>query len=314
MLIEDARIISVLGVDVYAYGFYVMIGAAFALVMQGIMHRTARFPKGSGALCGVLMLVCGFVLSRLLFVFFDGSIRNMITWKGLLYVIGGGYSMYGALLGAVLGALLGARVLKLPVGKVLDYAVCALFMFIWYARLGEQYTEIGISRPLVNEVKKNLFVTVGEYDSYISTYLIEAVLSLVWALVCVADLREKHTPGHTAALGMLYFGASQMVMESLRFDQHMKYSFVGVQQILSVVLLAAAVVYFGVLAMKKHRAKALAVAAYVYLPVMAAGIVLLEFMIDRTTINRVLLYAVYVLMATVPVIMGILLRAQGEKE
>lgn len=314
MLIEDAATFSTLGVPMYLYGFYVMIGAAFALCMLGILFRKNRFHKGSAALCGVLMLTIGFVLSRLLFVFFDGSMRHMITWKGLFYVVGGGYSMFGALIGACLGACLGGKLMKLPLGKVLDDAVCVLLMFVWFARLGEQHTEIGISRPLVGDVQKNLFITVGEYDSYLSTWLLEGLFALICAFVCLGDRRKKHPAGSTALLGMLLFGASQTVLESLRFDQHMKFSFVGVQQVLSVLLVAAVLIVLSVQAMKKGRGKKLAVFSYVYLVLMAACIVLLEFMIDRTTISRILLYAVYVALAAVPVWMGVKMRAAWEKE
>ena len=63
MLIEDASIITVLGVPLYAYGLLCMIGAALCMAFWTVLCRKMRFPAGFAPLGGVCMLLCGFVLS-----------------------------------------------------------------------------------------------------------------------------------------------------------------------------------------------------------------------------------------------------------
>ncbi|MBR6525751.1 MAG: prolipoprotein diacylglyceryl transferase [Clostridia bacterium] len=313
MLIEDASIITVLGVPVYAYGLFVMLGVVLCMTFLALCLHKARCPKGCVPLTVFCMLLCGFVLSRMLFVLFDGSMRNGITLKNALYFQGGGYSMFGALAGALLGAYAAAKCVKAPVAKVLDAAVTALFLFVALSRIGEGYTDIGISRPLVgSEGGASFFITQGEYDRYISTYRIEVLCALACFLLCLWDLRGKHRHGFTALKGMLVFGCSQTVLESLRFDQHMKFSFVGVQQVLAVVLVIAVVVYLGIAAGKKGR-KWL-IASIAYLVFMAGAVVLLEFLIDRSSISRLVLYGVYIAVVCVPCVMGLKMRSLAERK
>ena len=112
-------------------------------------------------------------------------------------------------------------------------------------------------------------------------------------------------------LFLLLFGASQVIMESLRFDQHMHVSFVGLQQVMSMLLLSAGVTALALRRMKTNQA--LAVAAIVSLPAVTALGVGLEFMIDRTTMNRYFLYALFIIAVAVPAGMGIALRKEGAR-
>lgn len=315
MLIEDANIISVLGIDMYAYGLHAALGALLCLLFLALTEKKAALPRGGAALTGVCMLLCGFVFSRLLFVLFDGSMRSSLTLEGILYIQGGGYSMYGALLGACMGAWLAGKALHADVKRLMDYVVTALLLFIAAVRMGEMGTDVGISRPLVGDVAGfGPFVTAGEYDSYVSTYLIEAILALCLFSVCALYVKKCRKAGHTALLGMLLFGASQTVMESLRFDQHMKFSFVGVQQVLSMLLLIAVMMVFGVMARKKGQGKKLFTASIVYLVFLMGAVIGLEFLIDRSGLSRMMLYMVYVLLLAVPCVMGIRLKKLAERE
>ena len=318
MLIEDAEIIRLLGVNMYAWGLHAALGCALCLICLAVCEKKAGLPKGGAALVSLCMLLCGAVLSRLFFVLFDGSMRSSLTLKGILYIQGGGFSMYGALMGAFAGAYLAGRVLKTPFLRLADVLFPALMLFIAVTRMGERFTEIGISRPLLNapEVKGAVswFVTVGDYDLYLSTYVLEAAAALACLVLFLADKRRRHAPGMSALMGMLVFGCMQTWLESLRFDQHMKFSFVGVQQVLSVLLMMGMVVYFGVCALKKGRGKRLFTLSCGYLAVLTGAVIGLEFLIDRSGLSRLMLYGVYAVLLLVPCIPGGKLRALAEKE
>lgn len=309
---EDAATIQILGVRVYAYGLYAAVGAALALAVLWVLLKKKRAKPGTLPLTGVLAMGCGFIVSRLFFCLMDQGLGAPVPIYGAVQVTGGGYSMMGALLGACLGAILAARLTKQNAASLLDMLSPCLMLFVFCVRLGERHIEdFGISRPLVGELLKGSFLAVeGDYDWALATYLLEAAAALVLALILLRDEAQKERRrGDTFLLFLILFGATQIIMESLRFDQHMHLSFVGLQQIMALALLATGVTIAALRAMKTRRK--LAITALVLLPV-AAGIgVGLEFMIDRTTVNRYLLYALFILTVGAPAYLGILLRKEG---
>ncbi len=305
---EDAAIIDI---RVYAFGLYAAAGTALGLTVLAFLLRRNHWKQGSAAVTGALAILCGFVLSRLLFSFLDNNLGGPLTLKGMLLVTGGGYSMMGALLGACLGALLAARITGQNAARLLDYLAPALMLFIAFERLGEGCVEeFGISRPLVGDLFKGTFLAWeapnGEY--YLYTYLLEAMTAGVLLIVLLLDERKTRRPGDTFLLFMLLFGASQVVLESLRFDAHMYWSFVGWQQIIAFMILIAGV---ATLALRRIRDRRwLAIAALIALALSLGASIWLEFIIARTEINRYLLYAAFIIAVSAPAVLGILLRKE----
>ena len=311
---EDAATTYFLGVRVYAFGLYAALGMAVGLIALGLLNRRSKAVKGTTALAGSLMLVCGFFVSRLFFCLMDQGLGAPVPIWGAVMVTGGGYSMMGALLGASMGMILTAKLSGQNAAKLLDCFAPAFLLFVACERLGEGYiADFGISRPLVGDLLKGSFLAVeGDYDWTLATYLLESFTALALALILIRDLGGKQRKaGDCFLLFLLLFGASQVIMESLRFDQHMHVSFVGLQQVMSMLLLSAGVTALALRRMKTK--KALAVAAIVSLPAVTALGVGLEFMIDRTTMNRYFLYALFIIAVAVPAGMGIALRKEGAR-
>lgn len=308
---EDAATIEIFGIKVYTFGLYVALGMALGLILLWALLRRAKWQKGTAALTGALSMACGFLVSRLFFCFMDQGLGGPVPLKGVLLVTGGGYSMMGALLGACMGGILAAKLTGQNPARLLDFLAPALLLFVACERLGERHIEdFGISRPLVGDLLKGSFLAVeGDYDWALATFLLEAITALILALVLLWDVSQKRRAGDSFLLFLLLFGASQVIMESLRFDQHMHLSFVGLQQVMSILLLAAGVVVLALRRMKEKRA--LAITALAILPVVAGIGVGLEFAIDRTTVNRYLLYALFIFIVAVPVWLGIRLRKEA---
>ncbi len=309
---EDAVTTYFLGVKVYAFGLYAALGMALAMIALGMLLRRAKWPKGATALTGALAIACGFAVSRLFFCFMDQGLGGPVPPRGVLLVTGGGYSMMGALLGACIGAIAAAKIMKRPPAGLLDLLSPALLLFVACERLGEGHiADFGISRPLVGDLLKGSFLAVeGDYDWALATYLLESFTALMLALVLLRDVNKKERrPGNTFLLFLLLFGATQVILESLRFDQHMHLSFVGLQQIIALLMLYAGLTVLSLRRMKEKRGTA--VAALALMPVIAGIGVGLEFAIDRTTVNRFLLYAVFILVIAVPAALGLKLRKEG---
>ena len=319
MLQDWASVTEISQIRIYTWGLYCACGAALCLLLFAFLRRGGK-KDGSTALCGVMMLLFGMILSRILYAL-DGKIREMASFKAFFMIRAGGWSMFGALFGAVLGCLLCAKMRRFTpgeTGSLYDDAVPALLLFVAAERLGERVIgEFGISRALRDEsVFWQALITRGEYNSYLSTYYLEAAGALVLLAVCLADRRRNKKAGNTALFGMMLFGASQVLFESLRFDQHMRVSFIGFQQLFAAGCMGAGVLVFALRVMHtagKGSRKRIAVSAVASLPIVIAALVGLEFMIDRSGVSLWLLYAVYIVLLCVPCAMGIRLRSMAEK-
>ena len=112
-------------------------------------------------------------------------------------------------------------------------------------------------------------------------------------------------------LFLLLFGASQVILESLRYDRHMTVkAFVRLQQIISLLLLGAGIV---TLAARNWNTKRKLSVLALFSFLLAAGLgVAIEFALDRVNISHYLIYPVFVLVLSLPVCMGLRLRKNEE--
>ncbi len=306
MLYEEAARVSLLGFEVYAYGLYVALGVCAAVLLLWLLGRQARLPKGAAALTGALAIPLALIVSRLLFCLTDAGVRDMLSLKAILAFSGGGYSMFGALLGAALGACLAAKIIKVKPLKLLDLLAPALMLFIAFERLGEGVLELpfGVSRPLTSELMKTSVLAVeGDYESYLSTYLLESFAAFVLAVTLQICRKNYERDGSALLLAMILFGASQTIFESLRFDAHMRISFVGVQQVLSIATMMVPVLCLAV-KLRKESGKC-SLAAFITLPLALILGIAIEFMIDRSGFNKFILYAAFTLVVFAPAYIGI---------
>ena len=298
-MLEETVVYSVGSLNIYRYGIFIAVGALAALIVFALLCRRRSIPGDVPLLWGVLAIPMGLVCSRLLFCIFDFRFHGMVSIRAILSFWGGGLSMIGALLGAVLAALLAARILRVFPRTVLDTLTPALFVFIFFARLGEGSTELlGRSRSMEFDASNLLFFNDG-YSTYLNTYILEALCAAVLFIVILVMLRRERRPGDVLLKGMLLFGCTQILWESLRFDSHMRWSFISMQMGLAAVLFLVPLLIFAARCGKKAVIISVIVSALVI-----GGIVGIELMIDRTDVSNVLLYIAYVFLLAVPAVLG----------
>ena len=308
-MLDEAAYFLLGNIKIYYYGLHIALGALAAVIVLALCCRARRMPAGAAPLYAVLAMTLGVACSRVLFCLLDGRFRGIFSLRAMLCFWGGGHSMVGALLGAALAAVIAAKILAVQARRMLDMMAPALLVFIASARVGEQYTEmLGRSRALVSEVwRQGWLVTGDEYALYLKTYVLEALCALILA---VALLRGKRD-GDTLLSAMLLFGCTQVLWESLRFDAHMRESFVSLQMLLYAVMFAAALLIFA-----RRYAKRLGHGWPVWLALgvialVAGGVIGLEFMIDRSGISRFLLYVPYVLLLALPAVCGFVFKKRS---
>ena len=303
-LLEEAVIIEVFGVKVYAFGFCVMLGAICSMITLGLLAKNFRVKPGTAPLTALLAMVCGIVCSRLTFCLLNQELGRMTPVSFWPQVAGGGWSMFGLIGGIFLGGWVSARITKEKTARILDILSVALLPTVIAERIAENRIEdFDISRALDSEWLAKSFLAVGEDEPCLATYYLAAAAALVLFVILLIRILKSQTDGDTVIAFLLLFGAGAVVLESLRYDRFLSISFVGLQQIAAAIMLAIGVV----IAFKRGRKRKprLAIAALISLPLMVGIVLGLEFALDRTTWNKLLLYAIMILTVAAPAAMGL---------
>lgn len=310
---EDAVKVFFLGTQVYAFGLYAALGMALGLIVLALLLKKGKWQKGTAPLAGALCVGVGFLVSRLFFGLMDESLGQVMPLWAMVRVNTGGYSMMGALLGACMGALIAAKITRQSGAGLMDLLAPALLLFVACERLGEGYIEeFGVSRFLSDGLFNGSFLAVeGDYGWRLNTYLIESFTALVLSLVMLRDLGVSRRKGDTFILFLLLFGGTQILLESLRYDQHMTVkAYVKLQQVIAMMLLSSGVIVLAVRAWLKRRG--LALWALISIPAVVGAGVTIEFMIDRTAVSHYLLYLCFLAAVCVPVALGMKMRKEGQ--
>ena len=303
----QAATFVILGQSVYIYGLFLSVACLLAgsLLLLKTRKTTPR-QKNAAALTCLLSPMLGLFFARLVYVTAEVNFAPFLSFQNAVNLRLGGLSMYGTLIGAVLGAFISARLCGLKKAEWLDVITPSLFLFIAVARLGEQYTTLGISRPLVTGVLDHTFLAVrDEFDAYLRTYLLESAAALILCAVCFLYNKKQRRAGDVFLFGALLFGASQTLFESLRFDAHIRFSFIGLHQVLSAALLSGVMISLAVRLIKQKSHQRLAVLSISLILPLLGAIIGIEFMIDRSQVNKWLSYAIYMTVLIIPCYLGL---------
>ena len=126
-------------------------------------------------------------------------------------------------------------------------------------------------------------------------------------------LRGRRRDGDTWIQFLILGGAGGILLESLRYDGFLEFSFVRFQQVLAAVMLVWGLV---LAARRSGRNGKGFVASVTAVLVLAVGICIgIEFALDRTSLSHILLYLIMTAAVAVPVVFGfILLRRNNLTE
>ena len=311
-LIEEAVILEIFGIKMYAFGVYVALGTLFSMITLALLCRYFGTKPGTSALTALLSLVCGMIMSRLAFCLLNQELGSMTPFHAWLKVNGGGWSMFGVIGGVFIGGWLSTRIMKERSGKIFDAISISVLPFVFTERIGEnRIIDFDVSRAIDNETLKKSFLAIGDEEPVLATYYIAAAAALFIFIILMFYLPKCRREGNLAVRFLILFGAVSIITESLRYDRFLSITFVRLQQIAAAVMLAIG------LALAIHRSNKpksfLAVAAAVSIPLMAGAVIGLEFALDRTTWNKIMIYAVMIITVSIPAVLGLRLLRIGEE-
>lgn len=311
-LIDEAVIIEIFGIRMYAFGVYVALGALCAMATLALTAYWLRMKKGTAALTTLLSGIFGLVCSRLTFCLLNQELGILTPFHIWPKVSSGGWSMFGLIGGVFLGGFVSAKILKEKTGRILDMLSLSVLPLIAAERIGESRMDyFDISRTLDSSFLKGSFLAVGEDEIYLATYYVAAAAAVILFIVLLVSATRHGMDGRLTIRFLLLFGAASIITESLRYDFFLSISFVGLQQVAAALMLALGVI----LAIRRsNRPKSvLAIAAAVSLPLMVGIVIGLEFALDRTTWNKILIYILMIITVGIPAGLGLKLLS-SEKE
>ena len=279
-----AETFSIFGLEIYAYGLHAAIGAALMLIVMKAVGR--ELPKGTVSVFGVLGMVLGIVLARALYcaVNWNDFVYNYENPMLMLRYFDGGMSMVGVIAGLLLAAVLAAKVARLRAAQVLDAMAVPFGLLMWALRAGEKYTELGVGAAVdesfMTEYFPKLFLesrmgVMVEYRLNVWRYeVMMAIVIFIVALVCW--LKMKDHAGDTALVVFSLYGASQILLESMRDDGHMLVIFLRIGQLAAFLMPAVAC---GILS-RRVKNKKLVWVAWLVVVLCVAAVAVLEFSLD----------------------------------
>jgi len=315
---EDAPITEIFGFRVYTFGIYCLIGVMCSVAAIFVLCRAMKVKKGTASLLTVMSIVFGVICSRLVFCLVTLVVSRGFPFRAWYSITSGGWSLFGMICGVLLAAKISSAISKEKSNMLLDIVCCALPLTIAAERFAERLFEgFNVSRVLPeNAFPRGTFLSVtyslSTESAYMATYLLDALSAVILFMALVFLLsRQEREEGDIWILFLMLCGGGGVLMESLRYDTYLEFSFVRIQQVMAAIMLIAGVVLSGIRNKGAHRG--FFRAAIVSLPLSIAICGGIEFALDRTEINHYLLYAVMFIALALPVSFGIKLLRNRKK-
>lgn len=226
--------------SVTGYGLCIAVGGVLAAAVMAILCRRAP-EKGAAAaaLSGLFALLGGHWMYCAMRW---GYIVNDLAgdWSFPLQFWQGGFTMYGALLGGLLGGVLAAKLTGLRLARMLDMVVVGALVVIIAGRVGEMFTSQGMANTRAAEALQMLpFTGVDDWgDPVMKVWPYEALAAGAALIACMVLLACKRPAGRAAEVGLAIVSAWQILFESMRGDELIRFGFVCLNMIAAAVVLA----------------------------------------------------------------------------
>ena len=314
---EYAPVISLAGMKLYTFGIYCMLGALGCGVVIVLLCRASGRKTETGLLTALSAMIFGLLCSRLIFCLMNRETGGFFPLRGWLRVTEGGWSLFGMMAGAFLGAWVSGKLTGEKAGRLLDATACGLPLMITAERLGERLFEnFNVSRQLPESfAMTGWFISRdSQYgSSSLATFRICAVGAMILFLYLALIAGRKRTvPGHLWLRFLLLCGSGGILLESLRYDHFLEYSFVRFQQITAVLF----VLWGMVLTLRSGKAGGVwlrRAAVISFIGMVGIGI-WVEFALDRLNFSPWFLYALMIVSIAIPCAISLRILSACEKE
>ncbi len=236
---------TVFGVGIRPFSACVCLGALAGCALFLSLCTRVSCSRDRAEKCLMLAVplavFCGHLLNCLVL---PGELVPDFGWQIFFTPWAGGYMFYGAAAGAC------AAVLVLGKGEkrgLMDLTSLALMALILIVRFAEPLDGQGNGIPVEDPSAPWCFFPIAYPDPEwpdewnLAVFFWEGLYALIILVLMLAGLK-KRAPGETALTALILYAAGQIILESLRRDQVVRWLFVRVSQLASALILAAVVI------------------------------------------------------------------------
>ncbi|HPJ01944.1 MAG TPA: prolipoprotein diacylglyceryl transferase [Candidatus Limiplasma sp.] len=294
-----------------AYGACAAVGALLAAMVMLWLGKRNNLPKGT-AMAAVLYGTVGALLGSRI-VYCAAMIESISVDFGLLFIVRlweGGYTLFGGLWGGLAGIALYVRLTRQTAKPLLDIAAPAAALFLMMIRLGEAFTSQGLGFYVEQTAWQ--FFPFAVQDAYgywnAPVYVFEAFAAFVIAAVCLrAALHSR--PGMATALLFTLVSLSQILLDSWRHDEYIRFGFVHFNQLAAVATLAVLLLIRVFHRVKQSGWNAWHIIRSAAFAPLVGVLIWVEFALEKSDISNVILYCI---MAAALCAMGVLVLHNGK--
>lgn len=315
LLGQNDPLLTVGWLSVTPYSCCMTLGAALAVVLTLLLFR--KDSNVDAPMLCILSLPCALIGGHLVYcaAMMGSILSDYEEGAALIWQLKGGYTLYGAVLGLLLGLLVYAKATGRPFARLADAVTPGAAIALAIGRLGEFFIAQGLGEYVEDESLAHFPLLICTYADedwsqwQIPVFFYEALAALVILAVVLVMLRRGAPAGRMAETFMGLLGVTQIFLESLRRDEFLRFGFVRFTQLAAAVTLAA-VLFLRVRRMVLDRGWQSWQIARIVMFVLCVGVVIaIEFALDKSTINNLLLYCI---MAVCQVVMGIAVQRDDQ--
>lgn len=317
------RVAWIMGNSLIYWNSFILTAAAAAAIclflgLYGIRGKNLA----AGFLAVPLCIVFSVLLGRFLHWYcrsdgYESLLKAMTDYSE------GAYALTGVFIGCMLAALLLRMIgVSRNLGQMLDCMSVAGTAGIAVGRLAsffdssdrgqivESIQSLPWVYPVVNRVSDSL-----EYR--LATFVLQAMTAggLFLALLCFYTLGKRRKDGDTCLIFLLCYGASQVVLDSTRYDSlyFRSNGFVSVVQVLCAITIAVVMVLFSIRMVKKRGFRWWYIPVWIGLLGLIGGAGYMEYYVQRHGNQAAFAYAVMSACLAAAVIVTLYIRKSAEK-
>lgn len=288
------------GLPVTAYAVCIAAGTALAIGLTALLSWRRCGCPWKGVTLALASGACALVCSHLLFC--------AVRWSYIINDLGssaafivqpwqGGYTMYGAVFGGLLGAFIFVMARRESLADTLDMIVPGMLLLIVCGRFGEQFTLQGMASYRAAEGLSVLpFAGLDEWGTpTLKVYAYEAIAALAALIASAVLLARKAPKGRAAETGLAIVSVLQIMLDSWRGDELIKFGFVCLNMICAAAAVVVILALRIVRSVKRSGWKAWTIARIPLFLLAVGAVILVEFGLDGKmgiTAANTLLYGV----------------------
>lgn len=242
------------GIDIHWYGVIIACGLLLGVIL-GVLEAKRRGYRAEMVLDFMLIAIpiC-IICARLYYVVFEWQhyAANPIS---ILYIWNGGLAIYGAVIGGVIAAFIFFSWTRVRVGTMLDVAAPSLIIAQAIGRWGNFVNQEAYGNLITNP-KWQWFPAAVQIEAqgnqwFQATFFYESAWNVIVFIVLMLTRKKVKVRGGVFALYLAGYGLGRLFIEGLRSDS-LYWGPFRVSQVLSAVLIIAAVLYLVIMSRRKQ--------------------------------------------------------------